>query len=122
MMNVIVYSVTISTFVYGVAGVVVYATFGPVTRSDFTENFDSNDSWLTVVRATMLLAICASFPLSMVSARNAAFNIALKPYGWQEMTFWVRICVTTALTGLCLALAIVASNIGVVLQYNGSVF
>jgi len=122
MIRVIVGAITLSSIVYGVVGAFVYATFGPGTNSDFTENFHKSDTWLVVVRLTMTLAICASFPLSMVSARNAVFNIFLLPNGW-EMTGRVRVGLSTALTAFCLGTALVSGgNISAVLAFNGSVF
>lgn len=121
MMKIICAAVTLSGLVYGWVGLVVYATFGTSTHSDFTENFSPADGWLVLVRLTMAFAICASFPLTMVSARNAAFNIALQPRG-MVMSSSLRIMLTTALTALCLGLAAAAGDIGVVLAYNGSVF
>lgn len=121
MMKVILAALTISGCVYGCVGAVVYATFGKTTKSNFTDNFQPDDAWLVVVRVTMTIAICASFPLTMVSARNAAFNLALRPRG-KVMTPLVRIVLTTMLTALVLGLAAAAGDIGVVLTYSGSVF
>merc|ERR1740123_1317216 len=69
----------------------------------------------------MTLAICASFPLAMISARAAFFNLVLRQRGF-EMTTVVRVATTTGLTALCLSLAYVCGDVGVVLAYNGSVF
>eukprot|EP00931_Biecheleriopsis_adriatica_P050878 TRINITY_DN29489_c0_g1_i2.p1 TRINITY_DN29489_c0_g1~~TRINITY_DN29489_c0_g1_i2.p1 ORF type:complete len:434 (+),score=64.92 TRINITY_DN29489_c0_g1_i2:41-1303(+) len=121
MLKVIAYAVTISSFIYGWIGLAVYATFGSETKSDFTKNFRPDDTWLVVVRFTMACAICASFPLTMVSARTAAFNLLLKPRGY-AMTPTMRICLATSLTLFCLGVAAAAGSLGTVLTYNGSVF
>eukprot|EP00933_Yihiella_yeosuensis_P079583 TRINITY_DN9260_c4_g1_i2.p1 TRINITY_DN9260_c4_g1~~TRINITY_DN9260_c4_g1_i2.p1 ORF type:complete len:382 (-),score=31.85 TRINITY_DN9260_c4_g1_i2:178-1323(-) len=121
MKRVLFYAVTISGVVYAWVGLAVYATFGNHTLSDFSQNFRHNDIWFVCVRATTSCAICASFPLVMVSARSAAFSILLQPRGW-EMTRQLRLFLSTALTALVLGIAVAADNVGVVLAYNGSVF
>eukprot|EP00927_Polykrikos_kofoidii_P002191 TRINITY_DN10859_c0_g1_i1.p1 TRINITY_DN10859_c0_g1~~TRINITY_DN10859_c0_g1_i1.p1 ORF type:complete len:437 (-),score=61.57 TRINITY_DN10859_c0_g1_i1:77-1387(-) len=121
MMRVIVGAVSLSTIVYSTVGIVVYATFGKTTEDDFSKNFASDDRLLLVVRLMLSVAICVSFPLSMVSARVALFNIALKPRGW-TMTPTVRIAVSTILSAFCLSVAMLSGDVGVVTAYNGSVF
>merc|ERR1719384_2370911 len=121
MFKVILGALSLSSVVYGGVGLVVYATFGNTTHSDFSENFHPDDSLLVIVRATMTLAICASFPLTMISARMAFFNVFLRPRGL-EFTTSVRVATATGLTAGCLSLATVSGDIGIVLAYNGSIF
>lgn len=121
MTGVIAASVTVSTLIFGFTGFFVYATFGPDTVSDFVQNYDSKDTWLVAVRLVMTFAVSSTFPLTMVSSRNAIFSLALQPAGW-TMTRGVRLASTTGLTAFCLGTALLARNIGVVLDYNGAVF
>lgn len=125
MMKVILISLIVSSIVYGACGLVVYATFGYEISNpaygDFTKIYYAHDGWLVVVRLTMTLAICASFPLSMVALRNACFNIALHPRGVENTTF-VRITLTTVLTGTCLGVGLAVGNLSKVLDLNGSIF
>lgn len=132
------YSVTICTLTYGVVGVTVYATFGSHTNPDFTENFHSRDPWIMVVRVTLSIAICAVFPLTLVSTRTSLFNLIVQFWNTHctrndshnssqlrrmpAMSRTVRFAMSTAITGLCFILAVCAGNIGVVLAYNGTVF
>ncbi|CAK8992293.1 unnamed protein product [Durusdinium trenchii] len=121
MMKVITWSLTIACIVYGWVGMIVYATFGSETKSDFSENFRSDDQLLVVLRLTMTCAICSSFALMMMSARAAACNLVLEPLGCATTTV-SRVTVATILTAICLGVAAVAKEIGTVLAYNGSVF
>ncbi|CAJ1384642.1 unnamed protein product [Effrenium voratum] len=121
MMRVICYSLSISSVIYGWVGIVVYATFGPKTKSDFSENFRADDQLLVVLRLTMTCAICSSFALMMMSARAAAFNLFLLPLGCAVKPV-SRVMVATSLSAICLGVATVAKEIGTVLAYNGSVF
>eukprot|EP00927_Polykrikos_kofoidii_P002192 TRINITY_DN10859_c0_g2_i1.p1 TRINITY_DN10859_c0_g2~~TRINITY_DN10859_c0_g2_i1.p1 ORF type:complete len:451 (-),score=66.04 TRINITY_DN10859_c0_g2_i1:9-1361(-) len=121
MMRVIVGAVSLSTVVYSTVGFVVYATFGQTTESDFSINFAADDKLLLAVRLSLSVAICVSFPLCLVSARDALFNIVLKPRGWR-MTPAVRITVSTILSAFCLSVAMLSGDVGVVSAYSGSVF
>mmetsp|Transcript_42333 Transcript_42333/g.78867 ORF Transcript_42333/g.78867 Transcript_42333/m.78867 type:complete len:443 (-) Transcript_42333:60-1388(-) len=121
MMTVIVCSLSISCVVYGWVGIVVYATFGSATKSDFSENFRPDDNLLAVLRLTMTIAICSSYGLMLMSARAAAFHLFMQPYGLEMTRLW-RIAMATVLTAFCLGIAVVAKEIGTVLAYNGSVF
>ncbi|CAE8660059.1 unnamed protein product, partial [Polarella glacialis] len=121
MMRVIFYATSISAIFYGFVGVVAYSMFGSATKGDFTENFRQDDSWLVAVRLLMAFAICASFPLTLVSARSAVLNIFLQPTG-VVMTRSLRLTLSTALTALCLGVGEAVGDISTVLAYNGSVF
>mmetsp|Transcript_34133 Transcript_34133/g.79629 ORF Transcript_34133/g.79629 Transcript_34133/m.79629 type:complete len:439 (+) Transcript_34133:30-1346(+) len=121
MMSVIGYSLSIACVVYGWVGIVVYATFGSSTKSDFSENFRADDNLLAVLRVTMMCAICGSYSLMLMSARAAAFNLFLQPQGLEMTRLW-RIAISTALTAFCLGVAVAADQISTVLAYNGSVF
>jgi len=122
MMRVIVWSLTVCAAIYAIGGGIVYATFGNLTQDDFTKNFKQDDPLIIFVRGTMALSICISFPLVMVSARTAVFNLVLRPRGW-EMSALVRIGLTSVLVLLCLGLALLAGgDLGTVLAYNGSIF
>jgi len=137
MCSVLMYAVTISTLIYGVVGVTVYATFGSGTHPDFTENFLPSDVWLVIVRGMLALAICAAFPLTMISTRTSLFDSVVQLWrarnggngdgssrelGRLVMTTTTRIIVSTVATGLCFLMAACAGDIGIVLAYNGSVF
>eukprot|EP01065_Artemidia_motanka_P019725 TRINITY_DN2353_c0_g1_i4.p1 TRINITY_DN2353_c0_g1~~TRINITY_DN2353_c0_g1_i4.p1 ORF type:complete len:440 (+),score=191.74 TRINITY_DN2353_c0_g1_i4:86-1405(+) len=111
----------IATAVYGTAGIFVYATFGHCTESDFTKNFDSGDVWVSVVRGTMLFALCVSFPLVLLSARSSVDTLLLVPRGL-ELTTARRVGLSTLLTAAALGIAVAAGDPGPVLDYNGSVF
>ncbi|OLQ11026.1 putative sodium-coupled neutral amino acid transporter 6 [Symbiodinium microadriaticum] len=100
-------------------GIVVYATFGSSTKSDFSENFRADDNLLAVLRVTMMCAICGSYSLMLMSARAAAFNLFLQPHGLEMTRLW-RIAISTALTAFCFGVAVAADQISTVLAYNGS--
>lgn len=117
MMKVIVAAVVISSAIYGLVGIVVYLTFGSKTQSDFSLNFHAEDSWLVLTRIAMSFSICGTFPLCMVAARTSVLKLA----AW-ELTTKTQVPVATALVGLCLAVAEVAGDMGVVFAYAGSVF
>merc|ERR1712194_447308 len=65
----------------------------------------------------MMFSLCVSFPLSMVAARSSVLKLA----GWQ-LSRRTEVLVATALSVLCLVVALAAGNVAVVLAYNGSVF
>jgi len=121
MMQVIVGALAVSCVVYGAVGVAVYATFGPATEDDLTKNFRKDDGLLVLVRATMAVAICATFPLVMMAARNAAYDLFLRPRGVQ-MTAAVRLSVTSVIVVVCLGTAEIVGSLGVVLDFNGALF
>eukprot|EP01062_Namystynia_karyoxenos_P078092 TRINITY_DN7993_c0_g1_i1.p1 TRINITY_DN7993_c0_g1~~TRINITY_DN7993_c0_g1_i1.p1 ORF type:complete len:452 (+),score=140.47 TRINITY_DN7993_c0_g1_i1:83-1438(+) len=121
MRKVICGAIGLSTLVYATVGMIVYATFGRCTESDFTGNFDSADVWIGVVRVAMLIALINSYPLVALSARRAVDQLFMQPRGW-EMTPPRRVLVTTLITVVCLGIATLANDPGVVLDYNGSVF
>jgi len=122
MARVIVVSLTLSTVVYGTAGVVVYATFGAGTEDNFVKNFSTGDTVVVLVRFLMTLAVCAAFPLVMISARNTVFNLLFQRSGW-TMTWRLRLALSTVLSGICLLLGAAAGDdLGTVLDYNGAVF
>lgn len=121
MMSVIGCSLSIACVVYGWVGIVVYATFGSSTKSDFSENFRADDNLLAVLRVTMMCAICGSYSLMLMSARAAAFNLFLQPHGLEMTRLW-RIAISTALTAFGFGVAVAADQISTVLAYNGSVF
>jgi len=118
MMRVIVYSLTISSIIYGTVGIVVYATFGKSTKSDFSTNFKANDELLVVVRICMTLAISVSFPLTMLGVRDTAIDMMKRA----AVNTSSRIAVATTLCLCCLLLAVAVNNFGTVLAYNGAVF
>eukprot|EP01062_Namystynia_karyoxenos_P060414 TRINITY_DN51999_c0_g1_i1.p1 TRINITY_DN51999_c0_g1~~TRINITY_DN51999_c0_g1_i1.p1 ORF type:complete len:455 (+),score=163.23 TRINITY_DN51999_c0_g1_i1:85-1449(+) len=118
---VICFAIILAAAVYGAAGMVVYATFGKCTKSDFTSNFDSDDTWITVVRCAMLFALIVSFPLVLLSARATMDALVLQPRKI-ELTTARRLLLATALTAVCLGIAVAAGDPGIVLDYNGSVF
>ncbi|CAK0810764.1 unnamed protein product [Prorocentrum cordatum] len=118
---IIVGALAVSCVVYGAVGVAVYATFGPATEDDLTKNFRKDDGLLVLVRATMAVAICATFPLVMMAARNAAYDLFLRPRGVQ-MTAAVRLSVTSVIVVVCLGTAEIVGSLGVVLDFNGALF
>jgi len=138
MCRVLLYAVTISTFVYGIIGTTVYVTFGSYTNPDFSGNYHSNDTWMVVVRMTLAAAICTVFPLTIVSSRTSLFNLMNKIWNAchagnagdvasracppPTMTRALQFAISTGITGMCFTLAVCVGNIGVVLDYSGLVF
>lgn len=120
--RVVMLALTFSTLVYGTVGTAVYATFGAGTADNFAKNFKANDSIVIVVRLLMSISICVSFPIVIVSARGATFNLFLQRHGWR-MTRRLRVLLSTVLSGIVLVLGIAAGDsLGTVLDYTGAIF
>merc|ERR1719277_1006607 len=120
-MKVIVGALTISCALYVQVGTLVYLTFGPDTKDDFTKNFRPDDALLILVRFTMAMSICATFPLVMIAARNTTLDLFLQSDEAQPPT-GARIALATLLTGLCLIMAEKVGSLNIVMGFNGALF
>merc|ERR1740120_342313 len=102
MLRVLFYSVTICSAIYLFVGLTVYATFGPAVMDNFASNFDEDDLWIVVVRLMMAASVTFTYPLIVLGARQATFDLLVPG---RQMTCKARFAITTGICGLCLVVA-----------------
>ena len=108
------------TVVYCAFGILGYLTFGHQTKPDLLENFAANSEAAIIARVALFLLVSSTYPLAFHSLRASAVQLYFTSFSSRDSTkmkFWL---LTGPLMAITICPGMVLENVGVVLDYKGS--
>ncbi|KNC53272.1 uncharacterized protein AMSG_08763 [Thecamonas trahens ATCC 50062] len=104
--------------VYGSVAIIGYFTFGTNTLSDILESYPQKSKLVLAARLAMSVNILSTYPLVNHALRENVLDLFVEK---SKHSFRLLSIISVVTTLLFAGIAIVVPNIGVVVDYNGSI-